>query len=83
MRSPFDTHRAGSGFLHGSRFARGILNPHTKRTARPETEAAADTPGSTANGKAGPDLADTPGQTEASSGKSEASPDETTDHYFA
>lgn len=39
MKSPFDTSRAGSGFLHGSRFARGFLNPRAKRVIGTLSEA--------------------------------------------
>lgn len=62
MRRPFDTSRASSGLLHGSRFERGILNPRSKRAERPETEAVADTADTTATGKADPAQAETPGR---------------------
>lgn len=83
MRRPFDTSRAGSGFLHGSRFARGILNPRSKRAERSETVAAADMPDTTATGKAGSAQADTPGREETSPAKAGKTPDETTEHCFA
>ncbi|GBQ07174.1 hypothetical protein [Acetobacter cerevisiae] len=83
MRRPFDTSRAGSGFLHGSRFSRGILNPRSKRAERPETEAAAQTSGTTASGNAGAAQGRTQEPDGASSEKTEKSPDETTDQCFA
>lgn len=83
MRRPFDTSRAGSGFLHGSRFSRGILNPRSKRAERPETEAAAQTSGTTTSGNAGAAHTDTHEPDGASSEKTEKSLDETTDQCFA
>lgn len=83
MRRPFDTSRASSGLLHGSRFERGILNPRSKRAERPETEAVADTADTTATGKADSTQAETPGRDDASGGKTGKIPDETPEPYFA